>query len=230
MAVGKWTRMNADGPRNLSVLAPFYPACDGSHSHHPRSVCIRIHLPQRRIEEFQFGHLRFAGLWFSLLHHAGDLLLVAADSTRPALGAAWKPRDAAPLWRGRGADSGEGTMRVCGAHLPAGKPRTAGFQPAPSARLWRNEFRAPGGGLPPHYRARLPGCFPSPKIPPNRENLSPNRSNSNFNAIQAFIKPVQASIKAIQARIKTIWFGVRAVRLHGKKNLSCLEQKWFDVL
>ncbi len=121
--------MNADGPRNLSVLAPFYPGCDRSHSHHPRSVCIRIHLPQRRIEEFQFGHLRFAGLWFSFSLPSGERPQIPTNPPRVSLWTAVKPRDAAPLWRGREADSGAGPMWACRTHLHADKPGSAEFIP-----------------------------------------------------------------------------------------------------
>ena len=156
---------------------------------------------------------------------------IAADTPRPTVWTAGKAFGASPLWQGRRLDwSGwfpdtrAEAMRTCGANLEAGNPRTAGFQPAPSARLWRNEFRAPGGGLPPRDRAELPRCSPSSKISPNRKNLSPNRSNSNFNAIQAFIKLVQAFIKPIQASIKTVLFAIRSIQFCRKNNLFCGKQ------
>ncbi len=103
--------MNADGPRNLSVLAPFYPGCDRSHSHHPRSVCIRIHP------------------WFSFSLPSGERPQIPTNPPRVSLWTAVKPRDAAPLWRGREADSGAGPMRACRTHLHADKPGSAEFIP-----------------------------------------------------------------------------------------------------
>lgn len=208
--------MNADGPRNSPACTPIQGIGDGSHSHHPRSVSIRVHP------------------WFSLPHHAGERFLVAADSLRLPLWTAVKALGASPLWRGRWLDrggwfpdTGAEPMRACGARLEAGKAGSAEFIPPRRPGKRRNEFRAPGGRLPPQGRAGFHGGSSFSKIPPNRKNLSPNRSNYNFNAIQAFIKTVQAPFKTIQSGIKAVWFGCRAIWFRGKGNLSCLKKYLF---
>ena len=187
--------MNADGPWNPAALAPNRLAGDGSQSHHPRSVCIRIHLPQRRIEEFQFGHLRFAGLWFSFAH--------------PALWTAVKACGASPLCRwGRLGRFGVGRNRS----------QSGGARRSPRWDL--DGF----GGILKFVSLVVAEVFWDERdVRRNAGNEAQISDNQGFNAIQAGFRNVQARGKVVQAgigksqaRLRVIqgkvgigWFGIK---------------------